>query len=175
MAVQPIITELNKKTDGNTFVRYPIGTEPHLVGSQRNSNNNNLEEQLMIGTDNSATSIVTLVGSGASQKAQETETINFKVSSSDDKYYTLTKVTQRDLSTTVDAANKKLNINLSPKVYSQVETLQYHVKENQAAEGEEPDIQDVVKNVSTKTLTITQDASQHDIYTYNIQNQIPTS
>ena len=52
--VGKIVKDLHVKAEDGSFpsaTSYPIGTEQRYISAIRNSNNNNLEEQLLMGTD----------------------------------------------------------------------------------------------------------------------------
>lgn len=117
-----VVYQLSKKQEGNTFNSRPIGTEVRYIGAQRKSNNYNLEEQLMLGTDNIITEKEETIT--INDKLQTTETIDYRTETDNDGYYILEKTTVTEKP--VIFKNNKLTLNLNPDVNSKIETLSYY-------------------------------------------------
>ena len=133
MASKTIITHLNQKTGVDSlgrdmYVELPIGPEVRYIGSQRNSNNNNLEEQLILGTDYKVNSSTTTV---ENNKIKTEKTIIYQTndSPSDNNYYQLEITEIKDFSTSVDEASKTLTLNLNPGTVI-TEKLKYHTSDD---------------------------------------------
>ena len=161
-----VISKLNEKTGANTFVSHPIGSAAEFIKPQRKSNNHNLEEQLIMGTDLEQTHTFTVSG----DTVQETDVIKFNpnTSTTTDDYYVLEKQVTKNLSTYVDADNKKLILNLNPQVTSGTYTLKYikHVDDPE-------DDNEVV--LSTKTITRTVPSVGDSIVTTEVITTVPPS
>lgn len=125
LANNAVISKISKKNSGGTFDEYNIGPELRFVGAQYNSNNNNLEEQLIIGTDKvkvSEQEVKTNSGTGEDY-LEVNETSTFKISSASDNYYVLDRTINKEIATSIDG--NKLILDLSPKVSSVTETLSF--------------------------------------------------
>ena len=138
MANKTVLNQLSQRTgvdqQGNpTYISYPVGSEARYVGAQRHSHANNLEEQLIIGTDYQDSH--TYSTDSTTGNIQEVETINFKKNDSQGEtdYYQLTKTVTRRPSTAVDAANKKLTLNFNPSVVSEEEELSFYSSQSNSS------------------------------------------
>lgn len=127
-----VISKLKKAKTGTTgleFDDYNIGPELQYVGPQCNSNNNNLEEQLILGTDgkNMITQEVVTPEEG-DPYLKITEDKSFAINTAEginDDHYCILKETRKELSAKVDSENRKLIINLVPKTISIKEDLSF--------------------------------------------------
>ena len=138
---------VSQKQSGN-LVSYPFGAYVKHISAQQSSNNDNLEEQLMLGTDAEDEVIKTLVEPvGEDAYIETVSSTKYRVNGATDGYYTLEKTIHEEPSMNFNESINKLTINLHPKVYSQIETLYYG---------------NAKVKVSEKTVT----------YTYNNDNSV---
>ena len=126
-----VVSKLAKKTSSG-FTTYNIGPELRYTGTTRNSGNNNLEEEILLGTDNDNTYTETYVtedGQGnplAVPYVERIESINFKIDGSSDSYYKMSKTTQSELPMELDANSNKLILKTSPKIYKEIDVLSFY-------------------------------------------------
>lgn len=121
-----VVYQLSKKQSDDDYDSRPIGSEVRYIGAQRNSNNYNLEEQLMLGTDNIITEKEEIITQD--NKLQTVERIEYRAPAENNDYYVFEKaiVTERP----VIFNNNKLTININPNINSKTEVLSYHTNDD---------------------------------------------
>jgi len=129
--IVPVITQIDQKNNSDSgFTTYKIGPELCYVGSTRNSNSSNLEEELFIGTDKHSSFEEVLQNSGSEPYVtypcvERTEVTDF-YKDKNQGYYTLTKKIWRQPKEKIVEGSKKLILILNPAIYKEQETLQFH-------------------------------------------------
>ena len=157
-----IVTQLSKKTGGTgsstEYEVYDIGAQLQYVSSIINSNNHNLEEQIVIGTDADTTFTQEELASDEEVLVpfvKETWTTNFRIANSTTDYYRLVTVRKRDHKFNL-SINGTLTIISSPHIFKERKRL-YYITNNGTT-----DIETLV-SVKTYSYTYTQDASLNPI------------
>ena len=126
-----VVSKLAQKT-ASGFTTYNIGPELRYTGTTRNSSNNNLEEEMLLGTDNYNSYTETYVTEDElgdpldTPYVEKVESINFKIDGSSDSYYKMNKTTQSELPMELDASNHKLILKTSPKIYKEIDVLSFY-------------------------------------------------
>lgn len=130
-----IITQIGEKQVDGSIVYRKIGAEMKYIRGQQNGNANNLEEQLMIGTDNDNTTNSQIVvpvevpenpGVVEAPYRLTINTIKYKKENSDNDYYIMEKTIKTELNAKYEADTKKIVINLSPRILEKTEELSFY-------------------------------------------------
>lgn len=125
MSSNNVVSKLSKKGAGDSFEHYNIGPEVRFVGSQINSGNNNLEEQLILGSNeisNRERTVETDEQTGEDY-VRVTEEVQYKAGDVASNYYVLERVVEEEPRTKI--VDGKLVINFHPKKIAKSEVLSF--------------------------------------------------
>lgn len=130
---QNVVTQIIHKNNG-VFDPYPIGPDLKYVGGFKNSNIENLEEQIVLGTDFEKTVEKEYVTEESGLPLEKpylkiVEETLYKVNASDHDYYKLVREIHKQPSKVYDKNTKHLILNLDPEIYSDTGILYYVTNE----------------------------------------------
>lgn len=124
ISTSQIISEMRQKISegGGEYSDIKIGVEQKFVGPLRNSHNNNMEEQFLLGVDNIKTTWET--------ETDYIEKIEYRTRDVIDKYYILESYFHKDLNYNVDINNSRLSFHDSDLVKYGINSLIDKIGEN---------------------------------------------
>ena len=137
MSTQQVITSLTKKVgstyqDPSSYIQYPIGADIKYISSIVNSNNNNLEEEIILDTDRDSFILQDVYNSDDTIDKpflKEVSINHYRVNNTGDHYLTVHLI-KKDKKISYDSTVGKLTVISEPDIHRDLTNLYYVVGDN---------------------------------------------